>query len=515
LEEYAWTDGIKEAPAFSPTVEEFEDPIRYIETIAPEASKFGICKIIPPVKTAVPAGIVLNNKKYTFTTNVQELGVYRPSKFLKEKKFFRSGRTYTLQSFQQMANGAMSKKFGCSGNLPHGIVEKHFWKEMLTYPNTNRVEYGSDVDGTGFSESLSCPLGASAWNLRDFAKCSKSSLKHAQEQIAGVTEPMLYCGMLFSTFAWHVEDSYLNSINYHHLGSPKLWYGVPASDAKDFEKVALSHVLSQEPVKKIDERDLDNAASMFIHKTTMFSPKVLVDNDVKVFKLVHEPGEFVVTFPNAYHGGFSTGFNLGEAVNFATSDWYEHGYWAEMRYHRLRRNPIISVEEILWCDLDYTILQSSKSPCVLKDFLSKITPVWSLIAQFILSIQSTSTCTTHAMPVTGCTIPCSICSGLCYFAMATIGGMNDPVCTKCTQNSILMPGHSKRPINLYLNPKVKKIADVFATHAQLPGREIFARVAELLDRSWDNKVPDSWRRTARKHVDALRQSSSLVDAKCY
>mmetsp|Transcript_4660 Transcript_4660/g.12230 ORF Transcript_4660/g.12230 Transcript_4660/m.12230 type:complete len:88 (+) Transcript_4660:134-397(+) len=41
LEEYAWTDGIKEAPAFSPTVEEFEDPIRYIETIAPEASKFG------------------------------------------------------------------------------------------------------------------------------------------------------------------------------------------------------------------------------------------------------------------------------------------------------------------------------------------------------------------------------------------------------------------------------------------------------------------------------------------
>ena len=33
------------------------------------------------------------------------------------------------------------------------------------------------------------------------------------------------------------------------------------------------------------------------------------------------PGEFVVTFPKAFHGGFSLGFNCGEAVNFALPDW--------------------------------------------------------------------------------------------------------------------------------------------------------------------------------------------------
>ena len=34
-------------------------------------------------------------------------------------------------------------------------------------------------------------------------------------------------------------------------------------------------------------------------------------------RLQQLPGQFVVTFPKAYHGGFSYGFNCGEAVNFA------------------------------------------------------------------------------------------------------------------------------------------------------------------------------------------------------
>lgn len=38
---------------------------------------------------------------------------------------------------------------------------------------------------------------------------------------------------------------------------------------------------------------------------------------VPVCRLQQLPGQFVVTFPKAYHGGFSYGFNCGEAVNFA------------------------------------------------------------------------------------------------------------------------------------------------------------------------------------------------------
>jgi [histone H3]-trimethyl-L-lysine4 demethylase len=40
--------GLLEAPTFRPTEAEFRDPMAYIRSIFDKASKFGICKIVPP-----------------------------------------------------------------------------------------------------------------------------------------------------------------------------------------------------------------------------------------------------------------------------------------------------------------------------------------------------------------------------------------------------------------------------------------------------------------------------------
>uniref|UniRef100_A0A166D116 JmjC domain-containing protein n=1 Tax=Daucus carota subsp. sativus TaxID=79200 RepID=A0A166D116_DAUCS len=52
---------------------------------------------------------------------------------------------------------------------------------------------------------------------------------------------MVYIGMLFSWFAWHVKDHDLHSLNYMHTGERKTWYGVPQNAAAAFEDVICDH----------------------------------------------------------------------------------------------------------------------------------------------------------------------------------------------------------------------------------------------------------------------------------
>lgn len=80
-------------------------------------------------------------------------------------------------------------------------------------------------------------LSNSPWNLQVIARSAGSLTRFMPDDIPGVTSPMVYIGMLFSWFAWHVEDHELHSMNFLHVGAPKTWYAVPGDYAFAFEEV--------------------------------------------------------------------------------------------------------------------------------------------------------------------------------------------------------------------------------------------------------------------------------------
>lgn len=72
--------------------------------------------------------------------------------------------------------------------------------------------------------------------------------------------------------------------------------------------------------------DAKNCDQFLRHKTYLISPQLLQSQyNIRVNRLVHNEGEFVITFPYGYHSGYNLGYNCAESVNFATESWLEYG----------------------------------------------------------------------------------------------------------------------------------------------------------------------------------------------
>ncbi|TPX64393.1 hypothetical protein SpCBS45565_g05918 [Spizellomyces sp. 'palustris'] len=183
-------------------------------------------------------------------------------------------------------------------------LERYYWRN-ITYV---APLYGADMLGSLFDH----PLGeGNSWNLARL----DNLLRRVNVFLPGVNSPYLYFGMWKATFAWHVEDMDLYSINYIHFGAPKQWYVIPPSHRGRFETVARG-VFSEEAHK---------CPEFLRHKTCVLSPKFLTARNVPVHRVVQKAGEFVITFPYGYHQGYNLGFNCAESVNFALDSWVEIG----------------------------------------------------------------------------------------------------------------------------------------------------------------------------------------------
>lgn len=261
---------------------------------------------------------------------------------------------YSLKRFQEKAhsfkNGYFANKmpFDPVTNAPKPVteddVEREFWRAVENLTETIEVEYGADVHstthGSGFPTIEKNPRDAYStdpWNLNILPYHPDSLFRHIKSDISGMTVPWLYVGMVFSTFCWHAEDHYTYSANYQHFGATKTWYGIPAEDADKFEQAM------REAVPELFESQPD----LLFQLVTLLTPEQLKKAGVRVYALDQRAGEFVITFPQAYHAGFNHGFNMNEAVNFAPSDWEPFGEHGVQRLQDYRRQPCFSHDELL------------------------------------------------------------------------------------------------------------------------------------------------------------------------
>ncbi|KYK56120.1 regulator of deoxyribodipyrimidine photo-lyase PHR1 [Drechmeria coniospora] len=181
-------------------------------------------------------------------------------------------------------------------------LERAYWR-TLTYASPL---YGADMMGTLFDDRTE------SWGLNRLPNL----LDVLGTKIPGVNTAYLYLGMWKATFAWHLEDVDLYSINYLHFGAPKQWYSISQADARRFEAA----------MKNIWPADAKACSQFLRHKGFLISPQHLLTHyNIKVNKVLSYPGEFVVTYPYGYHSGYNLGYNCAEAVNFALDSWLEMG----------------------------------------------------------------------------------------------------------------------------------------------------------------------------------------------
>ncbi|WCJ43791.1 Lysine-specific demethylase JMJ703 [Euphorbia peplus] len=404
--EFARRPDLEDAPAFYPTEEEFEDTLKYIASIRQKAEPYGICRIVPPPSWKPPCPLkeqpIWESSK--FSTRVQRVDKLQNRDSLKkmsrmynnarkkrrrcmrmpvnsgtdignisgcsdagvsEIEFgFEPGPEFTLNTFQKYADDFKNQYFTkdsrglddeCCTTVLHenweptvDNIEGEYWRIVEKASEEIEVLYGADLEtgvfGSGFPKKSNKAgsdtderYAKSGWNLNNFPRLPGSVLSYESGDISGVLVPWLYIGMCFSSFCWHVEDHHLYSLNYMHWGSPKMWYGVPGKDAIKMEEAMRKHL-----------PDLFEEQPDLLHKlVTQLSPAILKSDGVPVYRCVQNPGEFVLTFPRAYHSGFNCGFNCAEAVNVAPVDWLPHGQIAMELYRDQGRRTSISHDKLL------------------------------------------------------------------------------------------------------------------------------------------------------------------------
>uniref|UniRef100_A0A8C4ZMX0 [histone H3]-trimethyl-L-lysine(9) demethylase n=1 Tax=Gadus morhua TaxID=8049 RepID=A0A8C4ZMX0_GADMO len=293
------TPGSKGIMTFHPTVEEFQNFSRYIAYMESQgAHKAGLAKIVPP-KGWKPRRSYDDIDGLVIPAPIQQVVTGQSGLFT---QYNIQKKAMTVQEFRKLAN---SDKFCSPHYQDFEELERKYWKNVTF----NAPIYGADVNGSLYDPDVK------EWNICRLNTVLDTVEHESGITIEGVNTPYLYFGMWKTTFAWHTEDMDLYSINYLHFGQPKSWYCVSPEHGKRMERLAHGFFPGS----------AQNCEAFLRHKMTLISPSILKKYGIPFEKMTQQAGEFMVTFPYAYHAGFNHGYNCAESTNFATQRWIEYG----------------------------------------------------------------------------------------------------------------------------------------------------------------------------------------------
>lgn len=341
-------------PVFEPTMEEFRDFYLYNKAINRYGMQSGIVKVIPP-----PEWVALLKGTYTeknllqvkirnpIVQNINVTAGYLGVFSLQNVERQRSYNIFQWKELLKKHNHsppARRKSRGRGSSLPQaGETEENVEKDKRAKRSTCKsskviadelLDADFNIDTNEFTPERCSELEAVYWKSVGYSEPMYGAdmlgslfldrtiswnvahlpnvLDLMEEKIPGVNDAYLYAGLWKATFSWHLEDQDLYSINYLHFGAPKQWYSIPQEESGKFYNL----------MKEIFNEDYKNCREFLRHKTFMASPQFLQKHGITCNSIVHNQGEFMITYPYGYHSGYNLGYNLAESVNFALDDWF-------------------------------------------------------------------------------------------------------------------------------------------------------------------------------------------------
>ncbi|VDO93762.1 unnamed protein product [Heligmosomoides polygyrus] len=295
---------------FYPSLEEFKDFKGYVQKIEAVGAhrRSGICKIVAPEGwTPRPSKRKFKYKDdqvehFLIQSPVKESVARQNDAILKSNHVYK--KCMTASEFRKLAQSP--KYRNPHPELQGKEMEAYYFKRMF---NSHPI-YGADTEGSFYDE------GVDEFNMKKLNTIlDETKNANGGKVIKGVNSVYLYFGMFGASFAWHVEDMELYSINFLHYGSPKYWFAIPPEAAPRFERL----MRQQFPM-------FDRQCKAFMrHKSFIVLPSLLDMHKIPYGTMIQYPNEFIITFPHGYHMGWNLGYNIAESTNFATDRWIDFG----------------------------------------------------------------------------------------------------------------------------------------------------------------------------------------------